>query len=259
MGLKIFFFALGAAVGSFLNVCIYRMPRNESIIWPPSHCPACKKNIRWFDNIPVLSYLVLRGRCRYCKKDIPWQYPLVELLTALVFLSFFRAFGLRWELLAYLVFACGLIIATFIDIAHRIIPDEISVGGVVAGLIFSLLLPTLQHTTLHGKSFLFSLAGAAVGGAVIFVMGVIGDFIFKKESVGGGDVKLLAAIGAFLGWQRALMVFFLAPLFGAIVGIIVKIITKDSVIPYGPFLSLAAIITLFWYSKILFLIFGYGF
>lgn len=255
---KILIFILGLAVGSFLNVCIYRMPRSESIIKPRSHCPACKKPIVWYDNIPVLSFLILRARCRFCKAKISWQYPIVELLTAWTFLLFFDYFGWGWELLVYLMLVSGLIIATFTDIGHRIIPDEISLGGIAAGLLFSFLLPSLQNTAGHWRSLFYSLVGVLVGGGIIFIMGVIGDWIFKKESIGGGDVKLLAAIGAFIGWQKVLMAFFIAPLFGTIVGVIVKIRTKESVIPYGPFLALGTLISIFWFRQIMGMVFGYS-
>jgi len=259
MAIDILVFILGAVIGSFLNVCIYRMPHNESVIRPPSHCRGCKRNILWYDNIPLVSFVILKGRCRFCKTRISWQYPLVELLTAVIFLLFFRHFGLSWKLVAYLSLACGLLISTFIDIEHRIIPDEISVGGIGVGILFSFIEPSLQNSRVHGQALLYSLLGAVVGGTVIFLMGALGDWIFKKESIGGGDVKLLAAIGAFLGWQRVLLTFFIAPLFGAVIGIIMKLKTKDSLIPYGPFLSLAAIISLFWFDRVMRMIFGYGF
>lgn len=259
MAQRILIFVFGSIVGSFLNVCIYRMPRNRSIVFPASFCPTCNKPIRWYDNIPLLSFLILKASCRFCKAKISWQYPVVELLTALTFLFFFNHFGLTWRLPVYLIFACGLIVATFVDIEHRIIPDEISVGGIAAGLLLCLLFPSLQGTSNHWWSLWYSFIGAMVGGGVIFIMGVIGDWIFKKESIGGGDVKLLAAIGAFVGWQKVLLAFFVAPLFGAIVGIIIKIKTKESIIPYGPFLSLAGLVSLFWYAQVMRMIFGYSF
>ncbi|MDP2939231.1 MAG: prepilin peptidase [Candidatus Omnitrophota bacterium] len=244
-------------VGSFLNVCIYRMPKEESIVKPGSHCPNCSAVIYWFDNIPILSYIILMGRCRFCKKPISPGYPIVELLTAITFLVFYNYFGLTFKLFVYLLFVSGLIVATFVDIAHRIIPDEISIGGIIVGFILSIMFPHIQNTTSHFWGGVESLLGILIGGVSIYLTGIIGDWIFKKESMGGGDVKLLAMIGAFLGWRIALLTFFLAPLFGAVVGIIVKIKTKQSLIPYGPFLSLAAVISLFYYQEVINWIFGY--
>lgn len=257
--IKIFIFILGACVGSFLNVCIYRMPREESIINPGSHCPKCKRILEWYENIPILSYIFLGARCSSCKKFISPQYPIVELLTAIIFLLFYNYFGLNLKLFVYLLFICGLIVATFVDISHRIIPDEISVGGIIVGFILSIIFPQIQNETAHLWAGAQSLLGIIIGGSIIYLTGIIGDFIFKKESMGGGDVKLLAMIGAFLGWKIALLTFFLAPFFGAIVGIIVKIKTKESLIPYGPFLSLAAVISMFYYQQIINWIFAYKF
>lgn len=256
-------FILGLIIGSFLNVCIVRLPREDekerSIITPRSHCVHCKKTIAWYDNIPVLSYVILGGRCRFCRKEISFRYPLVELLTGFTFLFFYKYFGLTSILLPYFVLLSGLIVATFIDIEHRIIPDEISLGGIVAGFIFSLLIPQLHQTNVHYIGGMRSFFGIIIGGGSIYLMGLLGDFIFKKESMGGGDVKLMAMIGAFLGWKLALLSFFIAPFFGAIVGIIVKIRTKESLIPYGPFLALGALVALFFSDKILFWIFNiYG-
>ncbi|MFH1359916.1 MAG: prepilin peptidase [Candidatus Omnitrophota bacterium] len=257
--IKVFIFAIGAAVGSFLNVCIVRMPEEKSVIWPSSHCVHCKKNILWFDNIPLLSYWLLRGRCRFCKEKISIRYFLVELLTACFFIVFYNTYGLHPVLIPYLIFVCGLIIATFVDIKYRIIPDEISVGGIVVGFLLSLAIPDLQQTSSVLLAAKRSCLGILIGGGSIYAMGLLGDFIFKKESMGGGDVKLLAMIGAFLGWPSAILAFFIAPLFGAVAGIIVKIRTKESLIPYGPFLALGAIISLFWSQEIIvWVLSGYG-
>lgn len=234
-------FIFGLIVGSFSNVCIYRMPREESVVKPRSHCPVCKKNIPWYDNIPILSYILLKAKCRSCGVRIPLKYPLVELITALLFVAVVRVFGLNIHSIGLLVLVCGLIISSFIDIDFRIIPDIISVGGIAVGLILGLI----------NRSIVGSLLGVLIGGGVIYLTGRIGDFIFKKESMGGGDVKFLAMIGAFLGWKLALLTFFIAPLFGAVVGIYHKIRTKDSTIPYGPFLALGALIALFWGERII--------
>jgi len=263
----IFAFLFGAVIGSFLNVCIHRMPQEGySLVVPGSHCPNCKKPIPWYDNIPLLSYIFLGGKCRNCKAPIRIRYFLVEFLTAVSFAVFYNTFGLTFNLFFYLIFLCGLIVATFIDIQHRIIPDEISVGGIVVGLFLSALKGVSScPISFNPKPLLGSLLGVVVGGGIIYLTGVLFDLVYFKllkhppingetESMGGGDVKLLAMIGAFLGWQAAILTFFLAPFFGAIVGVVNLVAKKDHTIPYGPFLSLAAILVLFWGKQLLSLI-----
>lgn len=266
--ISVAFFIFGSIIGSFLNVCIVRMPHEKSVVKPRSHCVHCLKTVAWYDNIPFLSYLILGGKCRHCKTKISPRYLLVELLTGIIFVAFYQYFGLSLVLLPYLFMVCCFIIATFVDFNHRIIPDEVSVGGMCAGLIFSLLIPQLHQIIstseshfliAHVKSLGFSFLGALVGGGLIYAMGMLGDFLFKKESMGGGDVKLLAMIGAFLGWKYALLTFFIAPFFGAIFGVIEKIRTKDTVIAYGPFLIAGALICLFKGEMILgWVMNGYG-
>ena len=254
-----FMFILGSVVGSFLNVCIVRMPEEKSIVSPGSMCVQCKKSIPWYDNIPLISYLVLRGRCRFCHEKISPRYVVVELLTGILFLVFYFHFGWTGVLWPYLVMASGLIVATFVDLKHRIIPDEISIGGLIAGLILSLLVPQLHAASSPLLSAGRSLLGVLAGGGSIYLMGLIGDFIFKKESMGGGDVKLLAMVGAFLGWKLAVLSFFVAPFFGAVFGVIVKIRTKESTIAYGPFLAVGALISLFWGEALInWIMHGYG-
>lgn len=250
-------FVIGAAIGSFLNVCIYRMPNNESIITPASHCPDCNKNILWYDNIPLLSFLLLGGKCRHCKKRISLQYFIVELLTAIVFVFLYSRFGICVKFFVYALVFSGLIAASFIDLKHQIIPDEISLGGIVVGLLINVLYPSLHGFSNFKQALIFSGLGMLAGGAVLYVTGIIGDLIFKKESMGGGDIKLLAAIGAFLGWKTAILVFFIAPLFGAVVGLIIKFRKKISLIPYGPFISLATFISVFWGKAIVDWLFRY--
>jgi len=266
---KILVFIFGSIVGSFLNVCIHRMPLGESIVWPHSHCPHCKKKIPSHDNIPFLSYIILKGRCRFCKERISLRYPLVELLTALMFLVVFNRYGLSYDFFIFIVFICGLIIATFVDIQHRIIPDEISVGGIIFGFILIAVKGfNLRPVSYDPRPMFDSLLGIIVGGGIIYLTGKLFDLVYFKilkrppiqgetESMGGGDVKLLAMIGAFLGWQKVIFVFFLAPFFGAIVGVINLLAKKDHTIPYGPFLSFAAIFSIFWMDKIIRLIFLY--
>jgi len=246
-----FIFILGAVIGSFLNVCIVRLPLEKSIVFPGSHCVACQAPIHWYDNLPLISWLVLGGRCRACKTKISFRYWFVELLTALTFLFFYGHYGWQSILWAYLFMVSGFIVAIFVDFEHRIIPDEVSIGGMIAGVIFSLLIPQLQGTHSPFLGVGYSLLGLLVGGGSIYLMGLIGDFVFKKETMGGGDVKLMAMVGAFMGWKLALLTFFLAPFFGAGYGIVEKIRTKDSTIAYGPFLIMGALVSLFWGDKII--------
>jgi leader peptidase (prepilin peptidase)/N-methyltransferase len=266
---KILVFIFGSVVGSFLNVCIHRMPLGESVVWPHSHCPKCKKKIPTCDNIPFLSFIILKGKCRFCKESISLRYPLVELLTALMFLVVFNRYGLSYDFFIFILFVCGLIIATFVDIQHRIIPDEISVGGIIFGFILTAIKGfNLRPVSYDTRPLFDSLLGIIVGGGIIYLTGKLFDLVWFKilkrppiqgetESMGGGDVKLLAMIGAFLGWQKVIFVFFLAPFFGVVVGTINLLAKKDHTIPYGPFLSFAAIFSIFWMDKIIRLIFPY--
>ncbi|MDD5432342.1 MAG: prepilin peptidase [Candidatus Omnitrophica bacterium] len=260
---KIVVFLFGSIIGSFLNVCIHRMPLGESVVWPRSHCPQCKKRIPGYDNIPFLSFLFLGGKCRFCKKRISLRYPLVELLSAATFLTFYNIHGLSYEFFFYSIFVCALIIATFVDIKHRIIPDEISVGGIIIGFILSSVKGfSLAPLTWSWAPLRNSLLGIIIGGGIIYLTGFLFDVVYFKllkkppiqgetESMGGGDVKLLAMIGAFLGWKLALITFFLAPFLGIIIGVYNLLLKKDHTIPYGPFLSIAAVISIFYADKII--------
>ena len=261
---KIFVFVFGSIVGSFLNVCIHRMPsEGYSLVRPSSHCPHCKKPISWFDNIPLLSYMLLAGKCRSCRKPISLRYFIVELLTAAAFLFLYDNFGFSYNFLFCALFICLLIVATFVDIAHRIIPDEISVGGIVAGFILrSAAGISVKPPAFDYHPLLNSLFGIIAGGGIIYLTGLLFDLVYFKllkrppiqgetESMGGGDVKLLAMIGAFLGWERALLTFFIAPFFGVVIGIINLVAKKYHTIPYGPFLSMAAVLSLFWAERII--------
>ncbi|KPK37956.1 MAG: hypothetical protein AMJ78_10725 [Omnitrophica WOR_2 bacterium SM23_29] len=247
-------FIFGSVVGSFLNVCIYRMPRGESIIYPWSHCTNCRRSIAWYDNIPFISYLILKGRCRYCMAKISFRYFIVEGLTATTFVLLLWRFNISLFYLIYAALISILIIISFIDLEHRIIPDELSLGGLILGLILSGLYPALHDKTSMILGLKNSLLGILVGGGSIYLIGLFGSAIFKKEAMGGGDVKLLAFIGAFLGWKLTLLTFFIAPILGSIVGVPLKLIKKQDTIPYGPFLSLATFISTFWGDKILNLI-----
>jgi len=264
---KILVFMFGSIVGSFLNTCIHRMPLGESVVWPRSYCPKCKKRILGFDNIPFLSYIILGGKCRFCKQGISLRYFIVELLTAIMFVTLFNRFGLSYDFFFYMVLICSLIVAAFIDIGHRIIPDEISISGIIIGFLLSAIKGvSLKPLSFSARPTINSFLGIIIGGAILYLTGFLFDLIYFKmlkkppiqgetESMGGGDVKLLAMIGAFLGWQKALLTFFVAPFFGLVIGIINLIVKKDHTIPYGPFLSLAATLSLFWADKILRLFF----
>jgi leader peptidase (prepilin peptidase) / N-methyltransferase len=239
-------FVLGLIVGSFSNVCIYRIPRNESVIYPASHCPKCRNKIKPIDNIPLLSYILLKGRCRNCGSKISIQYPLVEFLTGLIYLIIYLIYGLSIQSLAYIILSSALIIITFIDLQEQMIPDVISLPGIVVGLILSFIVPYM--------SFINSALGALVGGGIILIIAWVGSIIFKKEAMGGGDVKLTAMIGAFLGWRYTIISLFLGFFLGALIGIILimtKIKKREDVIPFGPFIALGSIITLLWGEKIL--------
>ncbi len=245
--LAIFSIVFGAMVGSFLNVCIFRLPKEESIIIPGSHCPHCHHPIKFYDNIPLISYLVLGGRCRYCKKSISVQYPLVEGITAISSLCLFLRYGLSWSYLFYFSFVAALIVITVIDLYHQIIPDVISIPGIGVGLLGALILP---HIT-----FFNSLMGTLLGGGSLFVIATLYQWLFKREGMGGGDVKLLAMMGAFLGWEAVLLTILLSSLIGSITGIIIMALKgKDFkyAIPFGPFLSLGAVIALFYKNEIIF-------
>ena len=244
-------FIFGLFVGSFLNVCIYRLPKGKSIVFPPSHCPACGKNILWYDNIPILSYILLRGRCRSCRTKISPRYLIVEGLTACLALALYIVFGLTPKFAAYAVMTCGLIIATFVDFEINEIPDEVSIGVLVAGLVLSVVLPPLVGAASSWYDLLDSVLGCLAGGASIYLMGFLGELVFKKEAMGGGDVKLMAMIGAFVGWKMVLLAFFIAPVFGAVAGLVLKIKEGREIIPYGPYLSLAALVVIFFGEKIL--------
>jgi len=380
--LRVLSFVFGALIGSFLNVCIVRMPKNESIVFPSSHCPQCKTAINWYDNIPLISFLILGAKCRSCKKPIPVRYFIVELLTAALFLGAYISFGLSWALVPACVLIGGLIVASFVDLDWRIIPDEISVGGMWVGLALSIIFPVLHKgpssgvlwtgsmvsfilggtcMALHllklfqrkmpmdeddkkilllGTAFLLlqwslmtfarvlpccsvplaaladALQGAIIGACMLWATGLIGEVLITKRVVtefdfkgmvddpvallkalevagyvdargnlqrtfrdvktaaglklvaefevkradifemlqeveeggvmGWGDVKFLAMAGAFLGWQLAVVAFFIAPFFGAFFGLIKILRRQDSAIAYGPFLAVGILCSLFW-------------
>jgi len=241
----ILIFVLGLIVGSFNNVCIYRIPRNESIIYPASRCPKCRSSIKPIDNIPLLSYILLKGKCRNCGSKISIQYPVVEFITGIIYTFIFLIYGLTLQSLIYIILSSALIIIAFIDLNRQIVPDMISLPGIAIGLILSFFVPYI--------SFINSVLGVVVGGGIIFIIGLAGSVIFKKEAMGGGDVKLAAMIGAFLGWKYTIISLFLGFFLGALVGIFLilsKIKSKEDMVPFGPFIASGSFITFLWGEKI---------
>ncbi len=249
--LAAFVFVMGAIIGSFLNVCICRLPKRESIIFPASYCPSCKKSILWYDNVPLLSYIILRGKCRFCKSAISPVYIAVEFLTGVLLLALFLSFGFTPKFFAYSALTFGLIVATFVDFQIQEIPDEISIGGIVLGLLLSFAFPSILGDESRWRALLSSFLGVITGGGMIYLLGLTGEAIFKKEAMGGGDVKLLAMIGAFLGWKFTVLTFFMAPIFGSAVGIIMKYRYGKETIPYGSYLSIGALGSIFFGEKIM--------
>jgi leader peptidase (prepilin peptidase)/N-methyltransferase len=231
IALPIFAFLFGASIGSFLNVVIFRMPQGISIIKPNSFCPRCKKPIPWFENIPILSYIILRGRCSRCRKRISIQYPLVEAFTAACFLWLYLRFQISWEFLFYLLMFTSLIIISGIDLSHQVIPDIISIPGMLLGVVFNAITGDLKA----------SIIGLIFGGGLILLIRVLGGKAYKKEVMGMGDVFLTAMIGAFVGFPAIIIAIFIAALTGAIFGLAFLVSTRrnrESPIPFGPFLSI---------------------
>ncbi len=234
-------FIVGSILGSFFNVVIYRVPRGESIVRPPSACPACGTRLRARDNIPVLGYLLLRGKCRYCAASISPRYPVVEVLSGVLPVLLFMRFGLTVPFFIYWLLSCVLLVLSFIDLDLRIIPDRVTLPGIVVGIIVAPLVGLV--------GFWGSLLGVVVGGGTLYLIGVLGELFLKKESMGGGDVKLAAMLGAFMGWKLVLVALFVAFFVGAVVGVIVmarKPKSWDSSLPFGPFIALGAVLALLW-------------
>ena len=251
--IPLFIFLLGLAIGSFLNVCIYRIPLPDVSIHSPrrSFCPECKAPIHFYDNIPVLSYLLLRGRCRSCNAKISVIYPLVELATAALFLFMFYHFGVTLELLLALIFVTLLIPISVIDAKHYIIPDVLIATGLILG---SLIVCAIAYQRVDVWYLLTRLIGAVAGWTVLWLIAVIGRAVLRKTAMGGGDIKLMALNGLFLGaWPELAMVIGFSACGGAIVGsalIISGVKNRQSPIPYGPFLAGAAVLVLLWGDKL---------
>ncbi|MCH8013959.1 MAG: prepilin peptidase [Candidatus Dadabacteria bacterium] len=257
-------FILGSIIGSFLNVCIYRLPREESIVYPGSHCTSCRKSISFYHNIPILSYIFLGGRCSHCNSKISFSYPLVEILSGLLFVATLWKFGMILDTLLYLLFISGLIVITFVDLKHMIIPNVITYPGILVGILYKALTTNWQNSLELVSNFSFgfqnffellnevpildSLFGVILGGGILLLIAYTYEIIRKRQGMGMGDVKLLALIGAFLGWQGVFFVIFLSSILGSIVGLSIIITRKGDLkyaLSFGPFLSIAAIIYIF--------------
>ena len=275
----IFAFIFGAVVGSFLNVCICRLPKGESIVFPPSHCPACGFTLPFYDNIPLISWLILRGQCRSCRGPISFRYPLVELISALLTLFLFKRFGLSLPFGILFIFCSAMVVITFIDLDHMIIPDTFTVGLGIAGLVLSFLVPALhgENSGLFmvdsARSGVAALQGMFVGSGLVLWIALVAEAVLKKEAMGFGDVKLVGASGAFTGWQGAVTAVF----GGAIVGTLwfvgallwkklagksaplaMKAETPDGQpaelgfgvqVPYGPMLAIAGAMHFLWLHR----------
>jgi len=239
-------FVLGGIIGSFLNVVIARLPEGESLIFPGSRCPACLGPIRWYDNIPMVSFLLLRGRCRSCNEPISWRYPLVELVSGLLCLALFRKFGLGPGFFIFFPYAAALLAVTVIDWHHQIIPDKITLPGIGLGLTASFVNPLVPPQE--------SLLGVLVGGGLFYAVALGYYLVAKRQGMGGGDIKLLAMIGAFQGVRAVPFVILLSALTGTLMGLWAMVEQRKggkTVIPYGPFLAVAALSFLFFDTLIL--------
>ncbi len=240
-----FCFLIGAAVGSFLNVCIWRLPRGQSIVWPPSQCPACRHKIAPVDNIPLLGYFRLRGRCRSCGAPISPRYPVVESLTGMMAVVLLVVFGLTAQTAILFVLFCLLVVVSCADLDHMVIPDKVTLPGIGLGLALNVLVAP--------RLILNFLLGALVGAAALYAVAILGELLFKKESMGGGDIKMAAMVGAFLGWREVLLSLFVAILVGAMAGmalILLGLKNRGEHIPFGPFIAVGTVVVVFWGENI---------
>jgi len=231
---------LGLMVGSFLNVCIHRLPRRESIMWPASRCPACGHPIRWFHNVPIAGFLVLRGRCAACQAPISWRYPIVEAITGVLFVVHVLVIGPEWLLAPRLLFAAAMVALFAIDLEHQILPNVITLPGIVVGLAFSLALP---------PGLTSAVIGAVAGGGLPYLI-AWAYFLWRGvDGLGFGDIKMLAMIGAFLGWPAMLLTLALASITGALVGGALILLGRGDgqlKLPFGTFLAVSALVASLW-------------
>ena len=244
--IEIIIFAFGMCIGSFMNVCIYRLPLKKSIVFPGSFCPGCETPIRFYDNIPIFSYIWLRGRCRHCDARISIRYLTVEIMGGAFAMLSYLKFGISLEGLIYYAMVVSLLIITYIDLDYQIIPDVISLPGIPIGFLASFALPALNYKE--------SILGIVIGGGSLYLIAWSYHLLTKKEGMGGGDIKLLAMIGAVVGWKGVLFTIFVASVVGTVSGVLVMLRQKQDLklaVPFGPFLSIGASSYIFFGSSLI--------
>ncbi|RMG04781.1 MAG: prepilin peptidase [Nitrospirae bacterium] len=247
-------FLFGLVIGSFLNVCIYRLPRDLSIISPPSSCPSCKNRIRPWDNIPVLSYIILGGKCRYCGERISPRYPFVELLNGVFYLVVLWRYGITPSSVILMVYFSSLIVITFIDLDFQIIPDVITIPGAIIGVVAGVIFMTDPFYRSQPLGWLNSLIGASLGFGLFYLIAVL-----SRGGMGGGDIKMMAMVGALTGWKGVLLTTFVGSLTGSIIGIFLVIFYgkgRKTKVPFGPFLAFGSVVTVLFGEEILRLYLG---
>ena len=253
-------FISGLMVGSFLNVCIWRIPAGEQVVKGRSICRSCKREIAAYDNIPLLSFVLLGGKCRRCKAPISWSYPAVEVATGLLFAAVLNRFGWTNAALVYAVFGAALIVLSVIDLREMILPDEITLPGISLGVIVSFFVPELHRAAAQWGGLWASVIGVLAGAGVMYLIGAAGTLLFKRklkaigeeEAMGFGDVKLMGMVGAVIGlWKVLLVSLVLAPMSGAVIGLAIKARTKQEIIPFGPFLAAGTLVALFFGDSII--------
>ncbi len=256
--IQIISFIIGLIVGSFLNVCIYRLPRSLSIVSPPSACPRCHESIKPWHNVPVISFIVLQGKCRNCGGPISFRYPLVELLNGFLYLTVVTSFGMGMHTLLICMLVSALVVITFIDLDFQIIPDALTLPGIVIGLVSASFLfpdPFLAGDAGHEiVGVTNSLAGLLLGGGLFYLIANLGRLMSGTDALGGGDIKLMTMVGAFMGWKAVLLTTFVGSVTGSLAGIFLIVAKgkgRKSKIPFGPFLALGALVTLFYGEVIL--------
>ena len=259
--ITLFSFLFGLIIGSFLNVCIHRIPLKESLIHPSSVCPKCEKKIRFYDNIPLISYIILLGKCRYCRQPISPRYPIVETITGLLSLALFVRYGLSLQYFLFFLFVASLITISFIDLQHKIIPDVISLPGILLGLAISFLKSFDLVRLNHFPPWTDSLIGIIAGGGFLYLVAIAFERLTGREGMGGGDIKLLAMLGAWMGWRALPFIILISSLTGTLIGGGSLLLAGKGYrvkIPFGPFLALGALIYFFfgyelvtWYFKFL--------